>query len=458
LLTGIVVLFYIVSERALITVDMTESGSFSLSPETLEIIDRVQRPIRITGFYSSLLARDREIDDQFFRLYEVETDGMIYREYIDPVEQPAVAESFQAADGDVFVSYINEDGTVDYSSVLFIPDTGSQERDITQAVATLLLDGNFIIYFDTGMGELGPLDGGSRGLSGLNGVLVEFGLLTAPLDLVNLAETGEPIPDNASTIILARPAIDPPQAVIDLLDAYLDDGGSLLILADTQTEFMTGDSPFNSYMWDNFGLRMLDAVVVDSLANRGTELNVMSSVIFDSEISAGIDPENDPTSATQFNIARPIEVNEEPPIPNGRVLMSSPDGASYGETDLETLFESNQFEYEDGVDLRGPLTTVAFAVNSETGTRIMLVGDSDFATNGFLASPQGNAYLLVDGIRWLIDYSSQVEFAPQARITNTPLIFTDRGSLDMIAFITVVLLPGIVLGAGMLVWLRRSRR
>jgi hypothetical protein len=88
----------------------------------------------------------------------------------------------------------------------------------------------------------------------------------------------------------------------------------------------------------------------------------------------------------------------------------------------------------------------------------MLVGDSDFATNGFLASPQGNAYLLVDGIRWLIDYSSQVEFAPQARITNTPLIFTDRGSLDMIAFITVVLLPGIVLGAGMLVWLRRSRR
>ena len=43
----------------------------------------------------------RELDDEFFRLYETATNGLITRQYIDPDEQPALAQRYGVTeDGD----------------------------------------------------------------------------------------------------------------------------------------------------------------------------------------------------------------------------------------------------------------------------------------------------------------------------------------------------------------------
>ena len=457
LMIGIVVMIYVVVERAVITLDMTESGSFTLTNTTTEIIERVNRPVQIIGFYSPGLVTQQEIDDQFYRLYETASEGMITRRYIDPDEQPALAQSYNARDGDVFLAYVNDEGEPDFTTIQFVTDTGTQERDMTQALSRLLLSGSITVYFDLSLGELDPLDNSASGLSIINQLIRENGLITQPLTLEGLATNGDPIPADATVIILARPRIDPSPEAIQLLDDYLQNGGSLFILADTQSDFMTQDSPFNTYMWENYGLRMFDAVVVDSGASGETELDIISAIIFESEISAGIDPTNDPESATQFRIARPIEVNEEPPVANGRIIMSSQD--SFGETNLESLFQENTYFPDPGEDIPGPLTTVAFADDrANGGARILLIGDSDFITNGQITSPLGNAYLFTDGLGWLTDFNNQVTFTPEARTTNIPIVFISAQQLDQIAFLTVILIPGIVLASGIFVWFRRSRR
>lgn len=453
---GIVGMFYIFVERALITLDMTEAGNFTLTAESRRVLASLDREVRITGFYSPRLVASRELDDQFFRQYEIESGGLITRQYIDPIRQPAIATAFRAQDGDVFLSFVNPDGTLDMATTTYVPMIDRQERDMTLAISRLLATGEFSIYFDLSLGELDPGDMSARGISIFTQLLQANGFNTLPLDLAQLAATDGQIPLDASVIIIARPQVELTPAMVRVLDDYLRRGGGLFLAADYPITSVAQNSPINDYLWDNWGLRVLDAVVVERIATGPTPLDVVSAIIYDSAISAGIDPEFDLDSRTQFRIARPIAIDDDPPVFNGSVILSSPD--SFAETDLETLARTNDFRYEAGVDIPGPLTMVAFASNPETNGRVVVVGDSDFMTDGQIGSPSGNAYLSMNIVGWLTEYTQRVSFAPTAGVGNVPFIFVDTRTLDQIAFGTLILLPGVTLLLGLGVWFLRRRR
>jgi hypothetical protein len=459
LLVGIVAMTYVVLGRAVLTLDMTEGQRFTLSDETLAVLNRVTRPIRITGFYSSQALDLRQIDDQFFRLYSVATNDVISREYIDPNEQPAIAALFNVVnEGDVFLSYVTEDGSVDFNTLARVPRSGGQERDMSEAIARLLISGTLKVYFETSHGERDALDGSQTGLLGINNGIKESGLITAPLNLVELAATGGTIPDDASAVIMARPTTDLSQTEIAVIDAYLKNGGALFIMADAlfnEDAFMQQEGAFNDYLWTTYGLRALDAVVVDPASSGQTPLDVISAAIFpDNAIAARLDQENVPTL---FSIARAVEVSETPPAntPNGRVIMSSEQ--SFGETNLKTLSETDTYQFDNGQDIQGPLTTVAYAYNNESGAKILLIGDSDFVTNSLVLSG-GNSILFTDGLSWLTGFGDRINFAPTAYNTGLPFMFVSGQQLDLIAFVTVILMPGIVLLAAFAVWMRRARQ
>lgn len=457
-LTGIVVFTYVVLQRAVITLDMTEGQRFSISNETRAVLQRVTQPIQITGFYSSRALQQREVDDPFFRLYEVETNGLIRREYIDPNEQPALAQKFNVEfDSEVYISYLTPDGTVDFNTVARVPRSGTQERDLTEAISRLLISGTLTVYFEQSHGELDPLDNSSQGLVGINNGIQESGLITYPISILELSQTASDIPGDASALILARPITDFSDGEIAVIDRYLERGGSLFIMTDVlfnEDAFLRQDSRFNQYLWDNYGVRALDAVVVDPASYSETELNIVSAAIFpENDIARRLDQNNAPAL---FKIARAVEASTTPPpdTPNGRVIMSSPQ--SYGETNFKALGETNTFQFDAGQDIQGPLATVVWANNRKTGAKILLIGDSDFATNS-LVTQTGNAILFTDGLAWLTGFGDQINFAPQAYGSGTPVIFISAQQLDVIAFITVVLIPGLVLAAGIGLWLRRMR-
>ena len=467
LVIGIVALVYIILQRSALTLDMTQARRFTLSSESERILANVNRPIRITGFYNSTAIQQREVDDQIFRLYEAETNGLISREYINPDEQPALAQRFGAyTNGAVFLSFLTEDPNnssamvVDFSSLSRVPRVpgGAQEREMTQAIARLLLSGTFKVYFETGLGTLDPLDTSQQGLSGIHLGMQDSGLLTGSLDLPALAAAGEPVPDDASVIILARPTLALTPAEIATLDQYLARGGSLFIMADSlfgERAFLREGNAFNTYLWENYGLRTRDAVIVDEAANVRTPLDIIGAAAFTgTAVGQRLDPAEAPTL---FRLARAIQIQEDsPPVNNGRVLSSST--LSYGETDTVPLFQANNYGFDASTDIQGPLDIAAWAWNQTTNARVLLVGDSDFITNGFVGSALGNAILFTDGISWLSGLSDSISFAPQAFNTGIPLIFVDTQTLDLIAFLTVILMPGLMMVAGTVIWSRRVRR
>jgi hypothetical protein len=460
LLLGIVALIYILLQRSALTLDLTVAERFTLSPETESVLNRVSRPMRITGFYSSRALKTREVDDEFFRLYEADSNGMISRQYIDPDQQPAMAQRYGAdTDGQVFLSYVNADGSTNLNSLARVPRSNTQERDMTQAISRLLISGSLTVYFDTGLGERDPNDTTQEGVSGISSGVRESGLVAYTVSIDELLQANQEIPRNAAAVLFIRPTSDLNDAQIGLIDRYLRRGGSLFLMTDVlfnDNPFMKQDGAFNNYLWQNYGLRALDAAVVDPAASGQTALDVVSAYVFpQTDLGARLDPSSNPTV---FHLARAIEVNlnnSPDNVVNGQVILSSE--KSYGETNLKTLGETNTFKYDEGVDIPGPLTTVAWATNRATNAKVVVVGDSDFVSNGQVLSG-GNAVLFTDSMGWLTGLSEKISFAPQMYGVGVPLMFVSQQTLNLIAFLTVIVLPGGVLAGGIGIWLRRVRR
>lgn len=469
LVIGIAALTYVFLARSVITVDMTQSGRFTLSPETYGLIEQLRTSgerIQITGFYSPQRVREREVDDQFFRPYEEASAGLISRVYIDPEQEPLRAQIFVegfgvVADGTVFASYLTADGRIDLlrTTVVFTPEgrSANQERDLTNALNRLLVRGAYNVYFNVGHGELNAFSTEAIGLSTLVNGLLSNGIEVNLINLAEIAATGGVTPANASVIVMARPTTDLTIPEIELLNAYLNGGGSLLIMTDTtfgsDTPFMAQNGPFNQFLWQSYGIRALDGVVIDPLANvGGNPLDVVGYAFSGSnDIGARLNPD---TTPTLFRIPRALQVAQSP-VNNGWVILTS--DQSYAKLDLAALAADNNIAFNPQTDVAGAQALVAWAWNIDTDGRLLVIGDADFATNDFIDAAAGNRILIYDGLVWLMDIQQQVGFQPQFYATGQPLIFVDGARLDLIAFLTAVLLPGAVLISGAWVWWRRSR-
>lgn len=462
LLIGIVTLTYMLLQSAALTLDVTQNQSFTLSQETLNVLRRVSRPIRLTGFYTARNLAARELDDQFFRLYTTATNGLIERNYIDPEQNPAMADRFGVQeDGQLYISYLDSAGEVDMTTVSRVPRGESQERDVTQAVSRMLIAGTIKIYFTTGADERDAFDTTAEGIAGINNGIRESGLLTDTLNISQIAMANGDIPNDAAALIITRPLRDLTGAETDVIRRYMEGGGGLLLMPDVtynQDRFMAEAGTFNTWLWQTFGLRALDAAVVDPDASASSALDVISAVVFtESPIASRINPESG--TQTLFRVARVVEadlLSTPANIANGRIIMTTPFG--FGERNLADLGATNTFGFDEGEDIPGPVTTAVWATHQVTGSRVVLIGDSDFVSNGQVLSAPGNGILFTDALSWVSGFSDEIQFAPQAFTSGLPTVFVSQQQVDFVVFLSVILVPGILLVSGLAIYARRVRR
>jgi ABC-type uncharacterized transport system involved in gliding motility auxiliary subunit len=156
------------------------------------------------------------------------------------------------------------------------------------------------------------------------------------------------------------------------------------------------------------------------------------------------------------------------------LLRTSSDG--WGETNLSDLGRVEK----DDADVDGPVSVGVAVTRKEedqdveeepadridggeggqwdapasSPTRILVVGDSDFATNGQLANV-GNAELLINAFNWLVERESLVGIAPK-RPEQIRLSLTRR-QLRAISGLVFGVLPGFAVLLGIAVFFRRRR-
>jgi ABC-type uncharacterized transport system involved in gliding motility auxiliary subunit len=127
---------------------------------------------------------------------------------------------------------------------------------------------------------------------------------------------------------------------------------------------------------------------------------------------------------------------------------------SWGETNFESL--SGQIQLDEGADQPGPLTLAAAAANSATNGRVVVFGNSLFATDQAFDA-YGNGDIFINSVDWSAQQENLIQITPREPIQRSFNIPSQLQGI-MILLGSIFILPGLVLVAGVYAWFERRRR
>jgi len=107
------------------------------------------------------------------------------------------------------------------------------------------------------------------------------------------------------------------------------------------------------------------------------------------------------------------------------------------------------------VDLAGPLTVAATAQSAQMNSRLVVLGDSFFGRNVNFGA-YANGKLLVNSIDWASQQGNLINLTPRTPSTSF-LVPPSAPVMNAIALSSILLLPGVFVVAGGLVWFSRRR-
>lgn len=415
--------------------DWTASGRNTLSEASQELLQRTEGPVTLTAYAT----KDRQLRQQIRRFadrYKRADPGEVRLRFVNPDARPDKARELGIRrDGQLVVAYEGRTQKADERS----------EQAVSQALQKLLRSGQRRIRFLTGHGEPSIQAGGRSSLGQLVAALKDSG---AKISSLNLAQTPK-IPDRTDLLVIADPQQSLLQAEVDQLRAYIDEGGSLLWLADK------GEPASLAPLAHKLGIDFADGVVVDP-RTRVFGLQDPTQVLV-------ADYPDHPVTRDFKQITL---------FPGAsRIATTNPDGwraqpllQTTGEAWLETGGASGTVQFEEGEDRQGPLTLgVTLTPRSEKGNgqeeapqgqKIAVLTDSDFLANAYIGSGS-NRKLALELINWLSAGEDFVTIPPQtAPDQNLNLPGWVASALPVI-FLGA--LPLAFLLAGLAVWLRRRR-
>lgn len=306
------------------------------------------------------------------------------------------------------------------------------------------------VYFLKGHGERDPADYGRQtGYSGISRLIHRDNIQVESLLLG--ARGG--VPQDCDALIIAGADRRLSDAEVDAVKSYLERNGRVFLLIDPLIR--TGLEALLS----SWGVRLQQDVVV-GLTLTGREL-------FVSEY--GPHPITRPLNdlVTMFYMPRsvePMRVRTNPgaaPADEAQVVgLAYSSEKGWAEVDLN----QNPPVFDAGQDRQGP---VSVAVAVERGavsgiqvelrpTRMVVVGDSDFISNGALnGGVGGNVDFFMSALNWLLEREELIAITPKP---PSELRLDMHRGLVRTAFLLIVLgLPAVVAVAGLLVWVCRRR-
>ncbi len=437
-LLAILVLVNVVAFQNPKSWDLTEDSQYSLAPETIEALDRLSTDGRLIGFYSAERRDAQDAVRPLLQRYQEESGGKISYEFIDPRENPFLAQQYG----------VTRDATivVDLGGASEVAPFAS-EQEITGALVRLANPGERTVVFLTGHGERDPQATDEAGYDQLRQALVAKNYTVETLSLL-----GSPrVPEGALAVIVAGPTAPMTQAEIDALRAYVDAGGSLVVLADPPvgTSLTPEGDLLGRYLADAWGVQLRNDVVVDL----GSSMPLAAIAA-----SYATHPVTDrlQSLATYFPSARSLALEAGGQTAAAGVPLVLTGANSWGETRLDDLAGQSRIEFNESEDTPGPLTVAATAEDFRTGSRLLVVGDSDFGANADFFG-LGNGDLLVNGIDWAAGQENLISLTPK-EITDRYVTPPSQGIMLLMGLVSVVLVPGSFLVLGISTWWTRRAR
>lgn len=322
----------------------------------------------------------------------------------------------------------------------------------TSAIANVSFGDTPKAYFLEGHGEHNPERAiAHSGYSKFTELLKLNNVDSARLNLM----TAIKVPDDCAMMIIAgpeRPAFHPRE--LAFLRGYLEQNGRLLLLFkfQTETEIQTG----LEQMMREWGVDVGNNTVFDPEMSRSG-----LGILVTNFTSHGVIR---PLQQSYLHMALPRSVgrlesaSQAADAPQVQELaLTSVNGEARGEFNLATgQIRPNPFKDKVGVAIPLMAAVESGKIEGVLGsTRMLIIGGSKIFDNEMIESA-ANRDFAVSSINWLLDRSYLVGGIGPRKVEEHKWVLTP-GQLRAANITLIGIIPGAILGFGILVWFRRRR-
>jgi hypothetical protein len=406
-------------------VDLTETGSYTLAPESKAYIRGLENPVEIIV----TIPEDPEVAElmqihnllrKLLREYEAagrQNGGEIIRvEFVDIYRQRKRAQELSnkyqlSQENIILVASEGQSREIRQADLFEVAEgeiSGFRgEKAITSAIIDVASTQTDTIYFLTGHGEMrlddvDPL----RGLSQLENFLRERGYALAALDLT----AGKPVPEDADLVVIPSPQASLLPEEVEALRRYMSErNGRIIATLDPGRRHGMDD------LFYDWGILVDDRVVVDpgpDFRSQGGDLVIrrfaehpITQLLVDYQITA------------LFGQPRPVRTDPAS-LQNEQLRVMQFIGSSeqsWGERDYRN---QDPIVFDEGRDLPGPISIAALSTRSASselgihipGGRMIVFGNSDFIANNRLRA-FGNRTLFFNSINWALTKNNLLNIA-----------------------------------------------
>lgn len=421
--------------------DVSEDQRNTLSAETLAMIKALPEPVKAVGFYSSDMFSSQSSAQTLLDRYRIESGDRITIEFHDPFAEPALTQDYNVTqDGTLILEMGEQREMVSFAS----------EAEVTGALSRLLNPVARIVYYATGSGER-DFEGTDQASFSQVGTLLEN--QNYELRPLNLALTST-VPADATALVVAGSQVPVTTEVVQVIKAYVDGGGSLLVLSDPPIQYQQPISvtePLADYLRADWGIDLGRDVVLATQSS----LQDQPYVVFAGDYGTHAITQDFRTIGSLYDFARSISLigapSGDPAVSVTPLVLSGPD--AWGEVTLDDATQPAQLDPED---VQPTVNLAVVGENSTTGARLVVFGDTDFASNTW-ANQGADGRLFVASVNWASNDEDLISITPRVPTTRT-LVPLDAAAQNLILFFTAIVMPFAVLVIGGVVWFQRRRR
>jgi ABC-type uncharacterized transport system involved in gliding motility auxiliary subunit len=438
--------------------DFTANQVYSLSDQTVKLLQSLKEPVKFTVF-------DQQINFDRFkdRMNEFTYHSKnVSVDYVDPDREPSRAKAAAIQSyGTILIEYHGRSERT----------TSSNEQDVTNALIKAVTGAVRKVYFTQGHGEKDTAGTDRVGYSAVSQGLTSdnYGV-----EHLVLAQTRS-VPADATVVVIAGPRTDFLQPEIDALKEYLARGGKVLALMDPPEKGTT--QPLLTGLLHDWGIDVGTNIVVDA-SGIGQLIGADASIPVVAQYPNHQITEGLRGVMTAYPLARSVS-----PVDGGvnghtaqAVLQTG--AQSWAEADMSSLETGRVSMDASKGDKQGPIT-LGVAVSapatvtpptppadpskpadpnkpeepaSKPESRLVAFGDSDFAVNAFLGT-QGNKDLFMNTVNWLAQQENMIAIRPREPEDRRITLTADQQQRIML--LSIFIIPGLVFASGVYTWWKR---
>lgn len=417
--------------------DLSAAGVNSLTDATRQVLDKLDSDVQILAFVGP---QDKGFVREVSGIYSAYT-AKVKWQIVDPQISPELAQK-ELISAIPTLKIKQGDRSTTINKI--------DEESITNGIHKVATTKQKKIYVVQGHGEPDVAQKQTpNGMGLFADTLTNQNYEVKPL----IATDAGPVPEDAAVLVVATGDRSYFPAEIEKIKEYARKGGSVLVLLEPRRGEELAE------LARALGAKVGNDVILDQQVRlfEGVTLGMNAIVTQYGEHPAV----KAMTDRTLFSVARSVGVADKPAagISIAPLALTSP--TSWAESDVARVFDKGEAELKAGEDIEGPVSVGVAGSDKATvlggaddkSFKFAVFGDTSFLTNEYLRQLYNDA-LGQSVVGWLAGDEELISIAP--RVVRASRAFLGEQQARTVFYLSVLVLPELILLAGIAVWWRRS--